>query len=69
MTSRGDLRSPQGRHHARKSNAADAEKDQQIVVPIDRTGHYISQGAAVSSSRVLSSIFFMKSALPLGFHS
>ena len=39
MTSRGDLRSPQGVHHARKSNAADGEKDQQITMRIDRTGH------------------------------
>ena len=30
MTSRGDLRSPQGGHHARKSNAADGQKDPQI---------------------------------------
>ena len=39
MTCRGDLRSPQGGYHARKSNAADGEKDQQITMRINRTGH------------------------------
>ena len=28
-----------GGHHARKSNAADGEKDQQIMVRINQTGH------------------------------
>ena len=39
MTSRGDLRSPQGGHHARKSNAADGQKDPQIHKRICETPH------------------------------
>ena len=39
MTSRGDLRSPQGVHHARKSNAADGQKDPQIRKRICETPH------------------------------
>ena len=39
MTSRGDLRSPQGVHHARKSNAADGQKDPQIHNRICETPH------------------------------
>ena len=40
MTCRGDLRSPQGGHHAGKSNAADGKKDQQIIAGIYGTPHY-----------------------------
>ena len=42
MTCRGDRRSPQGGHHAGKSNAADGKKDPQIrnafeeAIDIDR---------------------------------
>ena len=41
MTGRDDWRSPclSGGYHARKSNAADSEKDQQIGLDLDVTGH------------------------------
>ena len=39
MTRRGDLRSPQGGYHARKSNAADGQKDPQIHKRICETPH------------------------------
>ena len=39
MTCRGGFQTrPSGVHHARNSNAADGEKDQQITMRINRTG-------------------------------